>query len=326
MISRKIVIVGGALCILIFFHEILTPLLLQSTSIPRKTIFHTYNLSTSPPTSTVSKLFRWQTCQYPLVYNKPPKTASSFIRGVIRDWARSTGRRHYYCSALPRVSNIVLHECIPSHNAGLCSVLNCHFYLDPNAQQLLNERMPNHRLITSTRDPTHRIFSNFLQWRHIKLQDDAANVTDVMQRFGLFLESYNPWFLYNYHTGENRNGSCPLRSSDKMAIIAMAARYHIVIDVNLRDISNAILKHHGLFQLPEREERPNERGAHLLKIPHGMKRTMKRAACVEKQLHEALMHRMASLYEHATGQKCIFDNYNCVEKMERKISKMKKVS
>lgn len=100
----------------------------------------------------------------------------------------------------------------------------------------------------------------------------------------------------------------------------MVGRYHIVIDANVREASNAILKHHGLFQLPNLEDgkvkRHKDRGAYKLELTEEMKMKLNKQACVEKMLHAAMQTRMASLYEQATGEQCIFKNETCIGRME----------
>lgn len=252
-----------------------------------------------------------KSCEFALVYNKPPKTASSYIQEVIADWAKATGRGNYMCSSRPTESNVVLQECIPP-TGDSCGVLNCHIFLDSNALNLLQKRLPDHKLLTSTRYPPHRIVSFYLQMSQLKADDD--NIWDGLREY---LRQYDPWRLYNYHTGEARTGSCPLSRADSVLIFTKAARYDIVVDANLRQVSNAILRRHGLFTLPAvTGERNKDRGAYKLNLPSDVKDLLRNVVCVETELHRAFQMRMASLYEDATGKPCKKVPKNCIEDLE----------
>lgn len=283
--------------------------------------FERHFFSSSPPSSPLSlrkeESFKTK-CAFPLVYHKPPKTASSFIQSVITEWTEETGRGNYICAQRPAESNILLHECVSS-SGDACGVLNCHIFLDSHARALLTERLPNHRLLTSTRYPPHRIVSFFLHlnnYRASNLQNETGNVMNELRQY---LSEYNPWKLYNYHTGEARSGACPLTQGEKVTIFSMAARYHIVIDANLRHVSNAILKQQSLFTLPHVEgERNKDRGAYKLSLPGDIQNTIQHVSCVERVLHRSLQLRMASLYETATGTPCVFqDGSTCIEHLEK---------
>lgn len=260
------------------------------------------------------------TCDYALVYNKPPKSGSSFIQTVITNWSEEQGRNNYKCSQRPVQTNLLLEECIPE-TPDYCGILNCHVFLNSHTKKLLEYRLPGHRLLTSTRYPAHRIVSFFLHLNHLKYSDfDDGNFTTLLH----YLSEYNPWRLYNYHTGQDRMGKCPLDYGEKIVIASLAQQYHIVIDVNLRNASNDILKHHGLFQLPklnEGEQRNKDRGAYKLKLPPNVRDAVYQVSCVERTLHAALQVRMASLYERATGEQCIYGNTNCIQDMEKEALK-----
>lgn len=249
-------------------------------------------------------------CDFPIVYNKPPKTASSFLQMTIKDWAESENRSNYICSKDPRYTNLRLQECI-SPEPDSCGILNCHMYLDANARRVLDQRLPGNLLLTSTRYPPHRIVSFYLQIHDKKYNDD------IWKGLGYYLNRYEVWRFYNYHTGENRMGSCPLNDHERVLISTLAARYDIVVDANLRDISNTILGYFGLFELPiVKGERNKDRGAYKLTLPDDVKQKLRNLTCVEEELHRAFQLRMASLYELASGKKCITANGNCIEKGE----------
>lgn len=276
------------------FCLVLTIVLLISPA----TVFRPF---VNQPLLTRSSAVQAPQCPYPLVYNKPHKTASTFIQSLITNWTMETNRGNYVCAGQSLETAFYLPECIPRESDG-CGVLNCHVILSPEVHSILNTRMPGHRILTSTRYPPHRIVSNFLQINFV--QPDAVNETYDALRLYLS-KKFNPWKLYNYHTGEGRVGSCPLQASDKHAIYNMVMKYDIVIDANLVEESNDILKHNGLFTFPEASSKLNFRGASGMSLPDDIKDLLRDVSCVEKELHKALQMRMASLYEQATGKSCV---------------------
>lgn len=264
-----------------------------------------------------------QNCPFPIVYNKPPKTASSYIQTVIANWTAKTNRGNYMCSTNPIVTSAILHECLPSAGDA-CGVFNCHIFMSPAARSLLSKRLPNYRTLTSTRYPPHRIVSYFLQINGFKV----TNSPDFYKALRWYLSSYNPWRLYNYHTAEERSGSCPVSIEEMRLIFNLATSFDIVIDANLREESNAILKHFDLFQLPPvaDADRNKERGAYRLALPDEMKDLLRNVSCVEIELHKALQVRMASLYQQATGETCVqhlprHTLSSCIEEKEKEILK-----
>lgn len=276
------------------------------------------------PSEYGSKLVRVRknvSCDWPLVYNKPPKTASTFFQALIREWAQKQKRGLYVCSPLPLDNSVVVNECLP--RAGdACGVVNCHIFLTPTLRAMLHERLPNHRLLTSTRYPAHRIVSYFLEAQDVR--DVAIATSELMSGLRVFLKWYNPWRLYNYHTGEARVGSCPLRHEEMMKVWNMAARFDIVVDASLIEESNVILARHRLFQVSHKGERRNVRGATKLRFPPDIVEALRKVACVEIELHKALLMRMASLYEEATGKPCIRHAprarlSSCLEDREREL-------
>lgn len=276
------------------FCLVLTAILLISPATVLKPF-----LSRSASSKTLSE--RKSTCAYPLVYNKPHKTASTFIQGLITNWTKETNRNNYVCSGQTLETAIYLPECLP-RETDECGVLNCHMILSPEVHKMLDKRWPGHRILTSTRYPPHRIVSNFLQINLIR----PGSVNETHDALRLYLSRrFNPWKLYNFHSGENRVGTCPLKSSDLVAIYNMVMKYDIVIDANLIEESNIILKHNGLFQFPEASSKVNFRGASGMTLPEDIKLLLRDVSCVELELHKALHMRMASLYEQATGKPCV---------------------
>lgn len=270
-----------------------------------------------------STLSTTQACDFPIVYNKPPKTASSYIQTVISNWTRDTNRGNYMCSTNPIVTSAVLHECLPQEGDA-CGVFNCHIFMSQAARGLLEQRLPNYRLLTSTRYPPHRIVSYFLQINSLKVDSSP----DFHKALRWYLLNYNPWRLYNYHTAEERMGSCPVTNEEMRLIFNLATSFDIVIDANLRDESNAILRNFNMFQLPPVADanRNKERGAYRLALPNDIKGLLKNISCVEVELHKALQVRMASLYQQATGTSCVQHSprhtlSSCIEEKEKEVLK-----
>lgn len=267
-----------------------------------------------------------QRCPYPIVYNKPPKTASSFITTVMRDWANATSRPSYKCSMTPIMTSVLLPDCLPK-TPDSCAVVHNHIFLSPSTTAFLRQRLPGYRVITSTRYPPHRIVSFYLQIHGLT----ADKPEDILPGLNTYLERLNPWAFYNYHTGERRTGSCPLSKEDMVDIFDISTRYDMVIDATLRTESNIILKHEGLFQLPEVpavSDREKERGAWRWKLPPDTVELLKRKTCVEVELHKMFQIRMARMYEVATGKPCLRHGgdtrasiSSCIEDRERELLK-----
>lgn len=244
-------------------------------------------------------------CAFNLVYVKPPKTAGTFIQKVITNWTKGNGRPNFICAAQALETNLYLHECLPRDIKDSCGVFNSHIVVDRNAARTLAERMPNYRLLTSTRNAAQRVVSVFLQ-KHL-LVAHANNTVEIHDALRGYLNSskFKPWTLYNYYTGDGRTGNCPLTPEDKDHIDMLVGKYDIVIDANIPDESNTILKYHGLFQLPIQVERVNQRGAWNLILPHDLQKVLFDVSCVDRAIHAGLQLRMASLYEQATGLRCV---------------------
>lgn len=262
-------------------------------------------------------------CEFPIVYNKPPKTAGTYVQTLITDWTRKTGRANYLCGGRRAVeTSVYLHDCVSRNDDG-CGVLNAHLVLTPQATTILKQRLPNYRLLTSTRYPAHRIVSFYLQLNLFKTENmsDPNQVERGLQHY--LRNQYNPWGLYNFHTGEYRKKtSCPLRQSERLDIFNLASQYDLVVDANVPEISNVILRDYGLFQFPEIADHVNVRGAGEMNLSKETLDLIRNVSCVEDEMHRAFHMRMGSLYEKATGKTCvesgrIDDLKTCLEEQER---------
>lgn len=252
-------------------------------------------------------------CNFSIIYNKPPKTASTFIQGKFSSWARKNRRRVFTCTSQAFITNLILHECVPQTNDG-CGVLNCHVVLSPPLLSFLRTRLPNARLITSTRYPPARILSLYLQIYN--LRGSALKNTDGNERFRRWLKnSYSPWDLYNFHFGHNfpdrlvkKNATgttCPLSKVETRSILEAISRYDIVIDMNLVEATTTILKHFGLFEIFDSEKRSNNRHSSLTLLDKESLQLLKNVSCVERVIHFGLQMRMASLYSKVSRKSCI---------------------
>lgn len=263
-------------------------------------------------------------CEFPIVYNKPPKTAGTYIQTLITDWTRKSGRANYLCGGKRAIeTSVYLHECVSREDDG-CGVFNAHLVLTPQATTILSQRLPNYRLLTSTRYPAHRIVSFYLQLNLYKTENmsDHDQVEKGLQEY--LRHQYNPWAQYNFHTGGYRKKtSCPLRLPERIDIFNVASQYDLVVDANVPEISNIILRDHGLFQFPEDGDPVNVRGAGDMNLSAETLDLIRNVSCVEEELHRAFHMRMASLYEKATGKTCVEsgrveDLKTCLEEEERK--------
>lgn len=258
-------------------------------------------------------------CEFPIVYLKPPKTASSFIQTVVLNWSQTVGRPSYICADTPLLTSVILPDCLPQV-AEPCAVFSSHIFFNKRARGLLEERMPGYKTVVSTRFPPHRIVSMYMFVNNLRESDP-----DLFKGLDYYLTGFNPWRHFNYLTGETRTGECPLTYEDRRDIANVASLYDVVIDVNALEESNAILKHFNMFTLPavsESSDREKHRGAAKLTVPEAMLQKLRSKVCVEEELHRAFQIRMASLYEKITGVSCFVDGHwkkldNCIMKKER---------
>lgn len=258
-------------------------------------------------------------CAFPLVYNKPMKTGSTFIQTEITRWAKRTNRSNYICGVRWSETAIRLPECVPHDDDG-CGIVNCHLHLSPPIVSLLQDRLPGFRLLTSTRHPPLRIVSEFMQLgkRHV---GESKNLTAELS--GFLTNVYSPTAMHGYHFGVLESLRCPLSVVQEARIFNMVAQYDIVIDANLLDVSNTILRHHNLFQLRP-TTRLNERGSARVPLNAQLKQLLRDVSCYEHTLHAALQLRMASLYEEATGRPCVVRGRlnkftSCLADMEKEV-------
>lgn len=240
-----------------------------------------------------------------LVNNKSPKTASSFIQAVIINWTLEMNRHFYDCHKTPLLSTANLRHCLP-RVADPCGVFSSHVFLNQDAIKTFSERLPNHLLLTSTRYPAHRIVSMFLFVSKMR-----GNNPNIEHGLTWFIKRLNPWDLYNFHTGEYMNGSCPLTDLEVRRVWSAVSKFDVVIDTNAIRASNVILKHHQLFTLPhitDLQVRLKERGTVHANISAKVRELLRPKLCVEYQLHRAFQIKMARLYEAASGKVCFFNS------------------
>lgn len=257
------------------------------------------------------------------MYNKPPKTASTYIVSVVDDWTRKTNRTHYRCSHAHLSTALTLRECLP-RDGDSCGVITSHLQLVPGVRDILRTRLPQHVLLTSTRYPAHRIVSLYLEENN--LTSSALRSPASWDKLREYLRTYNAWQLFNYNTGQNYYGRSALTEHEKHQIFYSAMQFDVVINAQLVAESNVILDHFGLFKLPAAEHavRKLVRGAEHLAVPDDVKEMLRFASRVDIQLHRALLVRMASVYEKASGVQCVTHGRmpvlaSCLEQRERDI-------
>lgn len=239
-------------------------------------------------------------CAYPFVYNKPHKTGSTFVAATIRKWATAVGRDQYYCSSYFQLTPIRLKECLPER-VNRCGILNCHIHLVPELRPLITAKLPDFRMVTSTRYAPHRILSFYMQSRYL-IQPNKSVLPDVKH---FLLHEFNPYALASYHTEVPLQlKTCPLALGEEESIMAAVAKYDVVVDVTLKEESNAILKKAGLFSI-ESSARLNSRGSSQFPLDNELRDILYNVSCYDRAVHNALLLRMASLYEAATNKSCI---------------------
>ena len=240
---------------------------------------------------------RW--CDAAIVYNKPHKTGSTTIQQGLLAWARASGRRAVACSPYVARNSMALRECIPVAERR-CAVVASHLELDDGTRRLLRRRLGGDFVsVTSTRAPEARLVSLYLQTRQISAREAGARMPDM----AAFLRRHNPWELYNYHTGGARAGACPLDEPGRQAVVNLVKHYDVVLDVDEREVSRAILRDWGLFELSRK--RLNRRGGDELVLSARVKQALRNVTCVEEEMHRLFRLRMASLYGKATNKPCL---------------------
>ena len=239
-----------------------------------------------------------KTCEYPIVYNKPPKTASSKIGHDIKSWSQEQHRSYYKCSPFINRASFEMRECIPTDKTG-CAVISTHVILSDMMKEILTKKIGKFLLITSTRDPRKRMMSMYMQDRRLEWPIKQ----DILPDLKRFIRNRNPWELYNYHTGKHRVGSCPISQADRAIVRDMVNQADIVIDADLTKESNTILKYHNVFQLSDKEI--NVRGSKEIQLDKEGKELLKNVTCVDEEMHRLYRLRMASVYGKSTNTKCI---------------------
>lgn len=257
-------------------------------------------LAAFPGTSSVLPNGSHSACAYPFIYNKPHKTGSSYISTTVRQWAAAVGRPQFRCSGFDHLTAIRLQECLPKEADG-CGVLNCHIHIVPELRGMLAEKLPRFRLVTSTRYAPHRILSFYMQRRHYSTPNESM-IPDVKH----FLRyEFNPYSIVAYHTEVPMQlRTCPLAVGDEENIMSAVSKYHVVVDLTLKQESNAILEKAGLFTF-ESSIQPKSRGSAAFPMDAELYDLLYNVSCYERAMHNALLLRMASLYEAATDSSCI---------------------
>lgn len=282
-----------------------------------------FNPDTNLDTNLVSTLPSNVTCEYPIVYNKPWKTGSTFIYTAINTWARNVGRPTFTCSSWPHTAALTLPECLPA-SPEPCGIYNGHLIIGTSVDEILQRRFPNYKLLTSTRYAPHRIISSFFQTYGY---DDKSVINDAFfLRLEHFLTNvFNPYEIVSWYFKEPKTmfRDCPMSAGEKYDMMNEVSKFDFVIDINLMEESNAILKHFSLFTLSDTDAPINTRGtAHKLSLPIRIKHLLYNVSCYERELHHSLLLRMSSLYEVATGSKCVghgrmASTTSCLHRIER---------
>lgn len=246
-------------------------------------------------------------CPRPILYNKPHKTGSTSIKADLLAWAASQHRPAYVCSPHINVSQIRIRECVPPEvHRSRCRgpVIAAHIRLDDSLLNILTSYIADKPLlVTSTRSPETRITSQFLQYQHTKLQLGKPLPPKLEAALQSFLRNWNPWQLYNYHTGSSILSPCPLSYGDRRRLEIFVNRYDVVIDVDRKNVSNVVLKSFDLFQLSGRVE--NVRGTGSAIFTSLTDQLLANVSCVETEMHRLFSLRLASLYQRASGERCL---------------------
>jgi len=279
---------------------------LVTATLKYETIIPLYPLKTDPSASK---------CAYPIVYNKPHKTGSTTIQMFALRWAQKKGRPAYKCSGFIQKARFQIRECIPHDSSG-CAMVATHIELDDITRELLENRIGKFKTITSTRRPDHRILSSFMQTRHLTISRANLDKNGTLADLKRFLIDFNPWKVYNYHTGRFVQGTCPMSPSEEHRLVKLVNRYDIVLDVDLIHQSNTILAAHDLFQLSANST-VNSRGSTMLQLDAEARELLRSKMCVEDELHRLFRFRMASAYEKARGKKCLTDSRHPIPCFQR---------
>lgn len=300
-------------------------------------------LSSSPSSSatrlaTIRRPFPTH-CNLTLMYNRPPKTGSTFIREYAKKWSNANRRKVLWCGHHSIEVALRVRDCIPV-NTTLCVSLIDHMHVTDDVRLLLEQRLPNVIYVTSIRYPPLRILSHFLETYKLTASKAFAS-PQGKDRFKQFLlHEYDPWSFINYHFGPSNQGiqtlksrgQCPNTTEDHYILNNLASRYDVVLDVSQVEESNALLALNGLFTLPDvskgEGEAKNERGSRLASLHPSILTLLREKSCVEMELHRALQRRMATLLDNTSvqiaGSRCYrvvraTRESNCIEDKEAEL-------
>lgn len=258
-------------------------------------------------------------CKFALVYNEPSKNSSTYITNMLKAWAETENHPFFECGSNPHETASRLQDFIPTVKYD-CGVLACHGNLHPAVTSVLQERLPNYRLMTSTRYPAHRIISHYLQKKGKNLSE-GADITTGLRNF--LLNEYNPSGILALHTGISERRKCPISEEEEIGLYNIVSKYHIVIDANLKNESNVILNRFGLFSLPDDDPYRNVRDLSEYRPPRDVRLLLRSVSCYERAWHKALQMRMASVYENILRIECVKRGRigsftSCLAKKERR--------
>lgn len=289
-------------------------------------------------------------CNFSIVYNRPPRTASAFFEDELLKWGTTHNRTVYDCGHDRLLTTLRLPECLAITSAQWknltsksishkqedngtgsrayrddgCGLLSGRMVLSGRALATVRKTLPSSMMLTSTRFPPVRILSHFLE--EFGLNESNLRQDDVQDELATYLrDSFSPWEMFNFHFGTHVGGSCPQSRTEGLKILGAVTRYGAVVDIGLPKESSAILEALGLFTLDNIElgdqHRKNVRRETLLLLRDDVAGLLRDKACVEMKLHRALQLRMASVYETLTGTQCfdsgkLEETSSCLRKAE----------
>lgn len=240
-----------------------------------------------------------------IVYNKPHKTGCTYIQTQLKTWAKRHKIPFRKCTWNYAENVARFRECVPD---GSPQVLAFHFYWSQEVKSILTEKFNSVFLLTSTRHPRMRIPSLFLQIKKWGAEYVSKHKKIFDKEFKRFISDMNWIDLFYYHTGEHINKTFPLSNDSKQKIHEISGKYHAVIDLDLKNESEYILKKMNLFSVFT-GKMENVRGSNQLNLSKTSIQLIDRTFCAELELHKALLFRMSMLYDVQNDNQCNRSNY-----------------
>lgn len=241
-----------------------------------------------------------------LVYNKPPKTGGTKLQFDMLQWGKQNeGTPVIFCSTY--AINFNIRDCLNAVKRSPTYVFANHIIMDDSSIKALQDLMGSFSTVTSTRRAGERMLSEYLQVNAVKLSSQNSSLDDEEENMKTWFSNRSAWYMFNFHTGEKRQGACPITPSDVHDIWSLAKKYDFVLDLERREHSVKVLEHlFGENIFSSRVINVRNEGSYS-NVSNTVKMMMKKSSCVEEELDRALQYRLSSFLTHQKLVDCVRD-------------------